>query len=86
MCMFYFPDMNLARKMNKARTIIEIPITEYRSGDSSGRSIQLNTTPVTGTTNFQTFSSDTLTSGRFKRVYHIEKATAGIIDNHNHAP
>lgn len=69
-------------KINKAAVIINIPTTEGMSGLTSGNNNQLNTHPVTGTTNFHIFSSDTFTVGFLSKVYHMLNPAAGIIANH----
>lgn len=53
-----------------------IPATATALIFSSGRIIKARIAPITGIKNFQKLRSDTFTSGRFKRVNHIEIAVA----------
>jgi hypothetical protein len=63
--------------------MITIPVIVSHSGFSPGTRSQLSIAPTTGIINFQRLSSDTLTPGRCKSLYHNEKANAAIKLNHN---
>ena len=67
---FFFPIGKF--RISKAKAIRIIPETETISADSFGRIIQLKIAPATGIRNFQTLSSETLTSGRRKSVFQME--------------
>lgn len=53
-----------------------MPETEIKSGDSSGRIIQLRKAPETGIKNFHILSSETLTAGLRSKVFQIVMAAA----------